>query len=164
MDSLTEMITQAEADVREREALADTADSRVTAAQADAAAAHESLNEARIVLAWLLRRSEDRPGTASPPSQNGHSQAQPAMRFGKPVPEKSKLDWCLEALEGLGGTASNKAISARVVRDGGPEIDPDHVRGLLKYASRKKPPPATTKSGSGLWVLQRSRNGAGGES
>ena len=67
MDSLTEMITQAEADVREREALADTADSRVTAAQADAAAAHESLNEARIVLAWLLRRSEDRPGTASLP-------------------------------------------------------------------------------------------------
>jgi hypothetical protein len=164
MDSLTEMITQAEADVREREALADTADSRVTAAQADAVAAHESLNEARIVLAWLLRRSEARPGTELPSGQNGHLQAQPAMRFGKPVPEKPKLDWCLEALEGLGGTASNKAISARVARDGGPKIDPDHVRGLLKYASRKTPPPVTTKTGSGLWVLQRALDGAGGES
>jgi hypothetical protein len=164
MDSLTEMISQAEADVREREALAATADNRVTAAQADAAAAHESLNEARIVLAWLLRHSEDRPVAASSPSQDGQPQAQPEMRFGKPVPEKPKLDWCLEALEGLGGTARNKAISTRVVRDGGPEMDPDHVRGLLKYASRKKPPPVTTESGSGLWVLQRSLNGVGGES
>jgi len=162
MNDLTEMISQAEADVQERESLVATAEDRVAAAQADAASARDNLNEARIVLAWLRRRHDAQPVAASPAKQDGQSQSQPAMRFGKPVPEVPKLDRCMQALEDLGGAATNKQISKRVLRDGY-EIDPDHVRGLLKYASRKKPPPVTTEPGSGLWRLQRSLNGAGGE-
>ena len=71
----------------------------------------------------------------------------------------SKLKKCLDALEDLGGTASNKQISGRV------DMDPDHVRGLLKYASGKKPnPPVVTEPGSGVWRLTRALNGAGGGS
>jgi hypothetical protein len=76
------------------------------------------------------------------------------MRFGRPVPEVPKVDRCIDALQDLGGTATNKQISGRLLRDG-IDIDPDHVRGLLKYASRKKPAPVTTEPGSGLWRLQR---------
>ena len=87
------------------------------------------------------------------------------MLFGRPVPEgPSKLKQCVEALEDLGGIASNKQISNRLLRDG-IEIDTDHVRGLLKYASGKKPhPPVVTEPGSGVWRLVRAMNGAtGGE-
>jgi hypothetical protein len=162
MNDLAEIINQAEADIHEYEALVVSADARVAAAQADAVAAREKLSEARIVLDWLHRRSQSQPVTAPPASQNGHSQ-QPVMRFGRPVPEVAKLDKCLEALEGLGGTATNKQISSRLLRDGF-DLDPDHVRGLLKYASKKNPSPVTTETGSGLWRLVRAANGtAGGE-
>lgn len=165
MDDLTELIEQAEADVKEQEALVASADARVAAAQADAAAARENLKEALGVVAWLRRRSQPQPVVPSPAARTDQPQSKPAMLFGRPVPEgPSKLKQCVEALEDLGGIASNKQISNRLLRDG-IEIDTDHVRGLLKYASGKKPhPPVVTEPGSGVWRLVRAMNGAtGGE-
>jgi hypothetical protein len=155
-------IRQAEADIGEQEALVASADARVAVAQADAAAAREKLSEARIVLEWLRRRSTPQPVAASPTKQADQPESQPQMRFGKPVPEgPPKLEQCFGALEDLGGTASNKQISNRLLRDG-IVIDPDHVRGLLKYASKKPHSLVTTEPGSGVWRLVRSLNGAGG--
>ena len=168
MNDLEQIIKQAEADVQEYEALVASAEARVVAAQTDAAAARGKLSEGRIVLDWLRRRGDSEPVTASPPDktdqpdQADQSPAKPATRFGKPVPEgPSKLAQCLDGLEGLGGAASNKQISNRLRRDG-IIISPEHVRGLLKYASTKKPALVTTEHGSGVWRLVRSPNGAGG--
>ncbi len=155
MNDLAEIIKQAEADVQEQEALAASADARAAAAQADAAAAREKLAEARIVLEWLRRRSHPQPVAAFPLKQADPSASQPLMRFGRPVPEETLTDLCQRALEGLGGTATNKQIRDRLNRDGH-DVDLDKVRGTLKYLSRKKPaPPVTTERGSGLWRLQR---------
>jgi hypothetical protein len=165
MNDLVEYINQAEADVREQEALVDSAQARVAVAQADAAAATEKLAEARIVLEWLRRRSQAQPAAAPPVNRADQPQTMPKVLFGKPVPEGPfKLKQCLDALDDLGGTASNKQISSRLLKDG-IEIDANHVRGLLKYASGKKPhPPVTTEPGSGVWRLVRVMNGAtGGE-
>lgn len=170
MDDLDTLIRQAEADVAERESRVAAADARVTAAkatvtaaEADAAAEREDLGAARIVLEWLRRRKDGQPAAASPEDGAGQPEPQPQMRFGKPVPEgPPKLQQCLDALEELGGIASNKQISSRLLRDG-IEINAEHVRGLMKYASSKKPSPVVTQPGSGVWRLVRSLNGAGGE-
>ena len=111
-----------------------------------------------------------------PPKQAERMETPPATRFGKPVPELAQTDLCLRALENLGGTATNKQIRDRLVRDGH-DVDLDKVRSTLKYLSRKKPPPVQTDVGSGLWRLRHANmpapfvpagtlpmNGAGGES
>jgi hypothetical protein len=154
MDTLTEMIRQAEAEVQEREGRTVAADSRAAAAQADAAAEHEGLKEARIVLEWLRRRGQSQPVAAVAGMQSDRPQPQPATRFGRPVPEISQADLCLQALEALGGTATNKQIRDRLLRDGH-DVDLDKVRNSLKYMSRKTPPPVETDHGSGLWRLLR---------
>lgn len=159
MNDLAEFIHQAEADVQEYEALVVSADARIAAAQADAETAREKLSKAQVVLEWLRQRNQPEPAEPSTASQNGHSQTR--MLFGKPAPEgPSKLSKCLDGLAGLGGTGSNKQISKRLLRDG-VEIAPEHVRGLMKYASSKKPPLVTTEPGSGVWRLARV-NGSGG--
>ena len=162
MNDLDEIIRQAEADISEQEALVTSADARVASAQADAAAAREKLDEARIVLDWLRRRQPAAAVRASPAMR---PEPVPQTRFGKPVPEgDSKVKQCLDALEGLGGIASNRQISNRLLRDG-VEINAEHVRGLMKYASGKKPHPlVVTEPGSGVWRLVRAMNGVtGGE-
>src|ERR1700690_2388676 len=147
MDDLDTLVRQAETDVQDQEALVASADARVAVAQADAEEARSGLSEARIVLEWLRRRGQPQPDAAPPPDRT--DQPKPRLLFGRPMPEgDSKLKKCLDALEDLGGTASNKQISGRV------DMDPDHVRGLLKYASGKKPnPPVVTEPGSGVWRL-----------
>jgi len=155
MDGLTALIEQAKADVQEQEALVASSDARVAAAQAENAAAREGLKESRSVLAWLLRQRQ--PVAPSPEDRDGRPESQPQMRFGRPVPEgDSKLKKLLDALEDLGGAASNKQLGSRT------DMKQDHVRGLLKYASGKENPPVVTEPGSGLWRLTRSLNGAGG--
>jgi hypothetical protein len=161
MNDLAEIIKQADADVEEQEALVASADARAAAAQADAAAAREKLAEARIVLEWLRRRGHAQPVAAPMGEHNGHAQSEPPMRFGRPVPEEPLTDKCQEVLEALGGTATNKQITDRLIRDG-LDVDLDKVRGTLKYLSRKKMPPVTTEKGSGLWRLVRTMNGAAG--
>jgi hypothetical protein len=157
MDDLADLIEQAKADVQEQESLAASADARVAAAQAESAAAREGLKEARSVLAWLLRRSQPQPVASPTANRDGQAESQPQMRFGKPVPDgDTKLKKLLDALEDLGGAASNKQISSRT------DMKPDHVRGLLKYAAGKEHPPVVTEPGSGVWRLTRSLNGAGG--
>lgn len=156
MDNLAEIIKRAEADVREQETLLASAQARVAVAQADEAAARNRLEKAHIVLEWLSQRSHDQP-EAPPAKQADQPKSTPKTRFGKPVPEgDSKLSQILEALEDLGGTANNRQLSNRV------DMAPDHVRGLLKYASGKSNPPVVTEPGSGVWRLTRSLNGAGG--
>lgn len=160
-DHLAELLKQAEADVQEREALVASAETRLAVAQADVASASAGLTEARIVLDWLRRRNGSQPAEAPPATQRDRPHP-PHMRFGKPVPDgPSKLEQCLDALEDLGGAASNKQISNRLLRDG-IVIKPEHVRGLMKYASDKTPPLVTTERGSGIWRLARSLNGAEG--
>jgi hypothetical protein len=161
MNDLAEIIGQAEADVREQETLVTSADARAAAAQADAAAAREKLTEARIVLEWLRRRGHAQPVAASLAKQADRAQSEPSMRFGRPVPEEPLTDKIQETLEALGGTASNRQITDRLIRDG-LDVDLDKVRGTLKYLSRKKPPPVTTEPGSGWWRLARAMNGATG--
>lgn len=161
MNDLDEITRQAEADVEEYEALVVSADARVAAAQADAAAAGEKLSEARIVLEWLRRRRHAQPVAAPVGEHNGHAPSEPLMRFGKPVPEEPLTDKCQEILEALGGTATNRQITDRLIRDG-LDVDLDKVRGTLKYLSRKKPPSVATEPGSGLWRLLRPENGVGG--
>lgn len=156
MDNLAEIIKQAEADMQAQETLLASAQARVAAAQADEAAARDKLERARIVLEWLSQRSQDQSAEPSPAKQPDQPKPKPQMRFGKPIPDgDTKLKKILEALEELGGTASNKLISSRV------DMTPDHVRGLLKYASGKSDAPVTTEAGSGVWRLTRA-NGSGG--
>lgn len=150
MNDVTEMIKQAEIEVQEREAASGAADSRAAAAQADAVVERERLKEARIVLDWLRRRSQ--PVAASPGQRAGQSQSQPATRFGRPVPEVALTDKCRDALEALGGTATNKQLVDHLRRNGH-ETDLDKVRASLRYLSRKKPPSVQTDPGSGLWRL-----------
>lgn len=163
MNDLAGFIKQAEADVQEQEALLASAEERLAEAQADVTAASAKLAEVRIVLDWLCRRNGSQPMEAPTAEQPDRSQSEePQMRFGRPVPDgPSKLQQCLDALGDLGSGASNKQISQRLLRDG-VVMDPNHVRGLLKYASTKPNPPVTTKPGSGVWRLVRSPNGAGG--
>lgn len=153
MDNLAEIIKQAEADVQEQETLLASAQARVAVAQADEAAARDKLEKAHIVLEWLTQRSQGQ-AEAPPEKQADEPKPKPQMRFGRPVPEgDSKLNKILEALIVLGGAASNKQISSHV------DMSPDHVRGLLKYASGKSDPPVATEPGSGVWRLTRSPNG-----
>ncbi len=154
MNDLTDIIKQAEADVQAREAASTAADARAAAAQADAAAARESLKEARLVVEWLRRHTPAQPHAAPPGQQPERVQPQPATRFGKPVPEKALTDRCQEALEEFGGTATNKQILARLIRDG-VDVNLEQVRNTMAYLSRKKPPMVTTEKGSGLWRLLR---------
>lgn len=158
MNDLDEITRQAEADIQELKGLLASAEARVVVAQADAAAVREKLEKAHIALDWWRERSHAQPVAASPAKRADQPKSQPRMLFGKPVPEgDSKLKNLLDALEDLGGTASNKQLGIRV------GMKPDHVRGLLKYASGKKPhPPVVTEPGSGVWRLTRSLNGAGG--
>jgi hypothetical protein len=157
MNDLDEIIRQAEGDVEELEGLLASAEARVAVAQADAAAVREKLEKAHIALEWWHERSHAKPVAASPAKRADQPESRPQTLFGKPVPEgDSKLKKLLDALEDLGGTASNKQISSRV------NMKPDLVRGLLKYASTKSHPPVVTEPGSGVWRLTYSLNGAGG--
>ena len=153
MNDLTEIIEQAEADVQEREAASAAADARAAATQADAVAARENLREARLVLEWLRRHSPAQPDAAPSGQQPGLVQPKP-MRFGKPVPDKALTDRCQEAVEEFGGTATNKQILARLIRDG-VDANLEQVRNTMAYLSRKKPPVVATEKGSGLWRLLR---------
>jgi len=156
-NNLTDLIEQARADVQEQEALVASADARLAAMQAETAAAREGLKEARSVLAWLLRRDQYQPVASPLADRDGQPEPSTQMRFGKPVPEgDTKLTKLLDALEALGGAASNKQLGSRV------GMRPDHVRGLLRYAADKEHPPVVTEPGSGVWRLTRSLNGAGG--
>lgn len=158
MNDLDGIVRQAEADIQELEGSLASAQARVAVAQADAAAVREKLEKAHIALEWWRERSHVQPVAASPAKRADRPKSKPQMLFGKPIPEgDSKLKKCLDALEDLGGTASNKQISSRA------DMNPDHVRGLLKYASGKHHPPVVTEPGSGVWRLTRSLNGAGGE-
>ena len=161
MNDLDVIVKQAVADIQELEGLLDSAEARVAVAQADAAAIREKLQRAHIALEWWRERNQAEPVAASPASpakQADQPESNPQMRFGKPVPEgDTKLNTLLDALEDLGGRASNKQIGNRT------GMKPDHVRGLLKYASRKKPdPPVVTEPGSGVWRLTRPLNRTGG--
>lgn len=152
MNDLAAIIKQARADVQEREARVASAKARAAAALADVAEEEGGLSEARTALGWLERYSVSEPVAASPAEQNG-GQSQPKMRFGKPVPEgPSKLQLIMDALMDLGGIASNKQISTRLLRDG-VDIKPEHVRGLLKYEGDKPHPQVVTEPGSGVWRL-----------
>jgi hypothetical protein len=158
MDHLAEITSQAEADVQDYQALVASAEARLAAAQADVGAAREKLSEAQIVREWLLRRGEQ-PAGSSTAGQNG--QSQPAMRFGRPVPDgPSKLDQIIDLLDEFGGALSNKEIS-NLLEKKGIKITPDQVRGLLKYETTKKSPLVITVPGSGVW--RRTQHRAGGE-
>jgi hypothetical protein len=157
MNHLDDIVRQAESDVEELTGFLASAEARVAVAQADAATVREKLEKAHIALEWWRERSHAKPVAASPAKRADQPGSQPQIRFGKPVPEgDSKLQKLLDALEALGGTASNRQISDRV------EMKPDHVRGLLKYASTKAHPPVVTEPGSGVWRLTYSLNGTGG--
>jgi len=169
MDGVTEIMKQAEADLKEAETASSAAQSRAIAAQADADAARERVREMRAVRDWLQLHSP----SARPPNQAERTETPPQTRFGKPVPEVSQTELCVRALESLGGTATNRQIRDRLARDGN-DFNLDQIRGTLKYLSRKTPPPVETDAGSGLWRLRRVGtfvpagtlpvNGAGGES
>jgi chromosome segregation ATPase len=157
MNELDDIVRQARADVQELEGLLDSAEARVAVAQADAAAIRARLEKAHTALEWWDERRKVQPVAASPMKQAEQPESQPQTRFGRPVPEgDTKLKKLLEALEDLGGRASNKQIGTRA------GMKPDHVRGLLKYAASKEHPPVVTEPGSGVWRLTRSLNGAGG--
>jgi hypothetical protein len=158
-DSVNELdgiVRQAESDIQDLEGLLASAEARVAVAQADAAAVREKLQRAYIALEWWRERGHTQPVAESPAKQADRPEPQPKLLFGKPMPEDTKLKKLLDAIEDLGGTASNKQIGSRV------GMKPDHVRGLLKYASGKNHPPVVTEPGSGVWRLTRSLNGAGG--
>jgi hypothetical protein len=178
MATMTDIMKQAEAEMKEAETASGVAQSRAAAAQADAEAARERAREMRAVWEWLQAHNQE----AQPPMPAGRTE-QPdltetpaATRFGRPVSEVAQTDLCLQALESLGGTATNKQIRDHLVREGH-GINLDKVRNSLKYLSRKTPPPVQTDNGSGLWRLRQGRapapfvpagtlpvNGAGGES
>jgi hypothetical protein len=153
MASMIEIITQAESDLRDAETASAAAQSRAIAAQADAEAALERVREMRAVREWLRAHSQpvDTAGQAAGPEQPKESAA---TRFGRPVPEVALTDLCLQALETLSGTATNKKIRDHLVRDGH-DVGLDQVRSSLSYLSRKKPPQVQTDVGSGLWRLLR---------
>ena len=157
MNELDDIIKQAEADIQELVGLLASAEARVVVAQADAAAVRNKLEKAQIALEWWRERSHAQPAAAPPAKRADQPKPQPRMLFGKPVPEgDSKLKNLFDALEDLGGTASNKQLGIRT------GMKPDHVRGLLKYASSKAHPEVVTEPGSGVWRLTRSLNGTGG--
>jgi hypothetical protein len=157
MSDLDAIVRQARADVQELEDQLASAEARVAVAQADAAAIRAKVEKARNALEWWDERGRVRPAAASPPMRDEQPGSKPRMLFGKPAPDgDTKLRSLLEALEEAGGTASNKQLGIRV------GMKPDHVRGLLKYASAKSHPPVVTEPGSGVWRLTRSLNGAGG--
>src|SRR6266568_449861 len=171
MANMTDIMKQAEADLKEAEAASGAAQSRAAAAQADADAARERVREMRAVWDWLQLHNQP----TAQPTQADRTETPPATRFGRPVPEVAQTDLCLEVLASLGGTGTNKQIRARLARDGH-DVTLDQVRGTLKYLSRKTPPPVETDAGSGLWRLRRGgtpasfvsadtlpMNGAGGE-
>jgi hypothetical protein len=172
MANMTDIMKQAEADLKEAEAASGAAQSRAAAAQADADAARERVREMRAVWDWLQAHDQQ----AQSPTQTERTDTPPAMRFGRPVPEVAQTDLCLQALEDLGGTATNKQVRDRLVREGH-DVNLDKVRSTLKYLSRKTPPSVETEVGSGLWRLRvvrksapfvsagtQTMNGAGGES
>lgn len=73
-------------------------------------------------------------------------------RFGRPVPEVTQTDLCLQVLRSLGRPATTKEIRDLLAKDGR-EITANNVRSTLKYLSRKKPPMVETQVGSGVWRL-----------
>jgi hypothetical protein len=178
MVNVTDMIKQAEADLRDAEAASTAAQSRAIAAQADADVARERAREMRAVWEWLqLHNQQGETHTQAERSeQPERAETPPATRFGRPVSEVTQTDLCLRALENLGGTATNKQVRDRLVRDGH-NVGLDQVRSTLKYLSRKTSPLVQTDPGSGLWRLRKAStpapfvpagtlpmNGTGGES
>lgn len=152
MAHMTDIMRQAEADLKEAEAASNAAQSRAIAAQADADAARERAREMRAVCDWLrVHNQPTETPTRAEPSERREASA--TTRFGRPVPEVTQTDLCLQALADLGGTATNRQVRDRLARDGH-EVNLDKVRATLKYLSRKTPPPVDTEVGSGLWRLR----------
>jgi len=179
VNSMTDIMKQAEADVKAADSNRDAAVARATAAQADAVAAQKHAEEMHAVREWL-RRLHSEPTEPDVWVETARTvkrtETAPATRFGKPVPEVALTDLCRQALEDLGGTARNRQICDRLVRDGH-DVNLDKVRSSLAYLSRKTPPVVATDPGSGIWRLlhvNTSRsfvpavtvpvNGTGGES
>lgn len=158
MSYVTDMITRAEADLKDAEAASAAAQARAEAAQADAVTAAQRTKEMRAVLDWLRVQSED---SLTPPAEpTGQAQDQPAMRFGRPVPENATTDLCVRALESFGRPATTRQIRDRLARDGH-ELTVAQVRGAMRYlATKKNSSPVETTPGSGLWRLRSGQQAA----
>jgi hypothetical protein len=161
LEDVSRVLMEAEADLRQAQADYEEAHSRLAAAQANDDAALERLKEMQTVRDWLEQRDQARRGVQTrmdlAKTENRAIFEKPGeivTRFGKPIPEVANTDLCLKVLESFGKPATTKQIRDRLARDGH-ELSQAQVRGSLKYLSRKKPPPVTTTSGSGLWKLRR---------
>jgi hypothetical protein len=167
MSNVPDIMARAEADLRDAEASAVAAQARADAAQADADSAAKRATEMRAVLGWLRAQSESRP----PAEASGSGQEQQSgLRFGRPIPDTSNTDLCLQVLESFGRAATTKEIRNRLAQEGH-DLSQEQVRGALKYlAGKKTDSPVETTPGSGLWRLRGMRrpgvlpaaNGAGG--
>lgn len=178
--NLTQMLREAEADLRKADSEVELTQAEIERAQEANAAARQRQADMRATFDWLRQRLKDHPDdlsasvaeststqvkqTASIPAQESDSavvadsQVAPTSRkvFGKPVATVTLSSLTQEALEKLGRAAKTSEIRIKLLEDGH-QYDQDQVRHALKYLARKKSSPVENPQ-PGVWQLRR--NGA----
>ena len=158
----TEMLREAEADLRKASTNVELRQADVDKAQAAYASAREQHAKMQATCEWIRERLRDRPeeaasAAAAQPTLAAAANPVPAPTgtlFGKPMPEVTNTSLCVRALEQLGTSATTKEVREQIRKDGH-ELSQGQVRQTLKYLADRKNPPVENPE-PGVWLLARS--------